>query len=104
MGFDGNTIFVTVGAGFIGSAVIRYLLDYTGVHVVNIDKLTYAASLASVPQAQGNPRYALAKVDICNGADLRALFDRHRPRAVMNLAAETHVDRSIDSPGEFIGT
>jgi len=104
MGFDGNTIFVTGGAGFIGSAVIRYLLDYTGAHVINIDKLTYAASLASVPQAQGNPRYAFAKVDICNGTDLRALFDHHRPRAVMNLAAETHVDRSIDGPGEFIRT
>jgi len=104
MGFDGNTIFVTGGAGFIGSAVIRYLLDYTGAYVVNIDKLTYAASLASVPQAPGNPRYAFAKVDICNGSDLRALFDHHRPRAVMNLAAETHVDRSIDSPGEFIRT
>jgi len=104
MGFDGNTIFVTGGAGFIGSAVIRYLLDYTGAYVVNIDKLTNAASLASVPQAPGNPRYAFAKVDICNGSDLRALFDHHRPRAVMNLAAETHVDRSIDSPGEFIRT
>src|SRR5215467_12718593 len=104
MKFDGNTIFVTGGAGFIGSAVIRHLLDHTGARVVNIDKLTYAACLASIPQAPEHPRYAFAKVDICQGADLRALFDRHRPQAVMNLAAESHVDRSIDGPGEFIQT
>ena len=104
MKFDGNTIFVTGGAGFIGSAVIRHLLDHTGARVVNIDKLTYAACLASIPQAPEHPRYAFAKVDICHGADLRALFDRHRPQAVMNLAAESHVDRSIDGPGEFIQT
>src|SRR5215831_14600690 len=104
MRFDGNTIFVTGGAGFIGSAVIRHLLHHTGACVVNIDKLTYAACLASIPQAPEHPRYAFAKVDICHGADLRALFDRHRPQAVMNLAAESHVDRSIDGPGEFIQT
>ena len=104
MKFDHNTIFVTGGAGFIGSAVVRYLLDHTGAQVVNIDKLTYAASLASVPQAQGHARYGFAKVDICDGANLRALFERYRPQAVMNLAAESHVDRSIDSPGEFIQT
>src|SRR5215471_3732730 len=68
-----NTIFVTGGAGFIGSAVIRRLLDHTGARVVNIDKLTYAANLASIPQAPAHPRYVFAKVDICNGAELRAL-------------------------------
>src|SRR5580658_3795619 len=104
MGFDGKTIFVTGGAGFIGSAVVRYLLDRTGANVVNIDKLTYASNLDSIPQGPGHPRHAFAKVDICNGAGVRALFDRHQPDFVMNLAAESHVDRSIDGPGEFIET
>jgi dTDP-glucose 4,6-dehydratase len=104
MEFDGATIFVTGGAGFIGSAVVRHLLDDTGAHVVNIDKLTYAANLSSIPQATGNPRYVFAKVDICNAAELRALFQRHRPDAVMNLAAESHVDRSIEGPAAFIET
>jgi dTDP-glucose 4,6-dehydratase len=104
MSFEGNTIFVAGGAGFIGSAVVRHLLERTGAYVVNIDKLTYAANLASIPQGPGHPRYAFAKADICNAADLRALFDRHQPHFVMNLAAESHVDRSIDGPGEFIQT
>ena len=104
MPFDGATIFVTGGAGFIGSAVVRHLLDHTGAHLVNIDKLTYAANLSSIPQAAGHPRYAFAKVDIGNAAELRALFERHRPHAVMNLAAESHVDRSIDGPAAFIET
>src|SRR5262249_2309269 len=104
MSFDGKTLFVTGGAGFIGSAVIRYLLDQTGAYVVNIDKLTYAANLASIPQANGHNRYAFAKVDICNGIQLRTLFDRYQPHAVVNLAAESHVDRSIDGPNDFIQT
>jgi len=104
MRFDGHTVFVTGGAGFIGSAVIRYLLDQTNASVVNIDKLTYAGNLASIPQGGGNNRYAFAKVDICDGKKLRALFERHRPHAVMNLAAESHVDRSIDGPADFIQT
>ena len=104
MGFDGSTIFVTGGAGFIGSAIVRHLLSDTGACVVNIDKLTYASNLTSIPQAAEHPRYALANVDICNGPALSALFDRYQPNAVMNLAAESHVDRSIDGPGEFIQT
>jgi dTDP-glucose 4,6-dehydratase len=104
MRFKGATIFVTGGAGFIGSAVVRHLLDHTGAHAVNIDKLTYAANLASIPQAPGHRRYAFAKVDICNAAELRALFERHQPHAVINLAAESHVDRSIDDPADFIQT
>ncbi len=101
---EGATIFVTGGAGFIGSAVVRHLLDHTDAFVVNIDKLTYAANLASIPQATGHQRYAFAEVDIVNNAALRALFERYRPHAVMNLAAESHVDRSIDGPREFIQT
>ena len=104
MRFAGQTILVTGGAGFIGSAVIRHLLDETHALVVNIDKLTYASNLDSIPQAPGHPRYAFAKVDICDGPKLRSLFDRYQPHAVMNLAAETHVDRSIDGPAEFIHT
>jgi dTDP-glucose 4,6-dehydratase len=104
MRFKDAVIFVTGGAGFIGSAVVRYLLDETQAFVVNIDKLTYAACLDSIPQAHDHVRYRLAHVDICNGQALRQLFDQYQPRYVINLAAETHVDRSIDGPAEFIQT
>jgi dTDP-glucose 4,6-dehydratase len=87
-------VFVTGGGGFIGSAVIRHLLDDTQACVVNIDKLTYVANLDAIPQVAGNERSRFARVDICDGAGLRRLFERHRPNYVMNLAAESHVDRS----------
>jgi dTDP-glucose 4,6-dehydratase len=104
MRFNGSTIFVTGGAGFIGSAVVRHLLQDTHARVVNIDKLTYAANLNSLPGAEGNPHYAFEKQCICDGEGLRKLFEKYQPDAVMNLAAESHVDRSIDGPGEFIQT
>jgi dTDP-glucose 4,6-dehydratase len=104
MRLRGHTIFVTGGAGFIGSAVVRHLLDDTAAFVVNIDKLTYASNLSSIPQANGHSRYRFMHADICDGPMLRALFDRHQPHAVMNLAAESHVDRSIDGPAEFMRT
>lgn len=104
MRFKNDVIFVTGGAGFIGSAVIRHLLNDTHASVVNIDKLTYAACLDSLPRARGNPSYRFEQADICDGAAMRRLFDQYKPRYVMNLAAESHVDRSIDGPSEFIQT
>lgn len=104
MRFKNQTIFVTGGAGFIGSAVVRHLLRDTHARVVNIDKLTYAANLDSLPGAVGNPHYAFEQTCICEAASLRKLFEKCQPDAVMNLAAESHVDRSIDGPGEFIQT
>lgn len=104
MRFAGATIFVTGGAGFIGSAVIRHLMRDTEARIVNIDKLTYAANLASLPGAAENLRYTFARQCICEADTLRRLFEIHQPDAVMNLAAESHVDRSIDGPSEFIKT
>jgi len=97
-------ILVTGGAGFIGAAVIRYVLDKTNDSVINLDKLTYAGNLESVQQYEHNPRYSFERVDICNKDALVEVFAQHKPDIVMHLAAESHVDRSIDGPGEFIQT
>jgi dTDP-glucose 4,6-dehydratase len=99
-----QTIIVTGGAGFIGSAVIRLLLRATGAVVVNLDKLTYAANPLALEGAERHARYHFERADIADGAAMRAILAKHRPDAIMHLAAETHVDRSIDGPAEFIQT
>lgn len=97
-------ILVTGGAGFIGSAVIRHIINNTADSVVNIDKLTYAGNLESLAEISTSDRYAFEQVDICNRAELDRVFAQHQPDAVMHLAAESHVDRSITGPADFIET
>ena len=97
-------ILVTGGAGFIGSALVRHLVGHTDHAVVNVDKLTYAASVEALEGAAGDPRHVLERVDIGDSAAMRRVFAQHRPDAVMHLAAESHVDRSIEGPAEFIQT
>ncbi len=97
-------ILVTGGAGFIGSAVCRHLIHDTEHEVVNLDKLTYAATLGSVAELEGHPRYRFVRGDICDRPMVEALLAEAKPDAIMHLAAESHVDRSIDGPGEFIQT
>ena len=97
-------VLVTGGAGFIGSAVVRLLIQETDVEVVNVDKLTYAGNLASLASVAKSPRYRFVQADICDTAVMGNLFAHTRPDAVMHLAAESHVDRSIDGPAAFIGT
>lgn len=96
-------LLITGGAGFIGSAVIRAALD-RGLHVVNFDKLTYAANLDNLKGFSDRPDYAFVHADICDGESVRAALQTHQPDAIMHLAAETHVDRSIDGPDAFIRT
>lgn len=97
-------ILITGGAGFIGGAVVRHLIAATAHEVVNLDALTYAANPASLTSVEGNPRYAFEFADIRDSVQLKAIFQKHRPDAVMHLAAESHVDRSIDGPADFIDT
>ncbi|MCQ1571672.1 dTDP-glucose 4,6-dehydratase [Neorhizobium galegae] len=100
----GLKILVTGGAGFIGSAVIRHIIQNTGDSVVNVDKLTYAGNLENLREVETSDRYTFSQVDICNRVELERIFAQHRPDAVMHLAAESHVDRSIDGPAAFIET
>ena len=97
-------VLVTGGAGFIGSAVVRHIITNTQASVVNVDKLTYAGNLASLEAVADSSRYAFEQVDICNRTELERVFNQHQPDVVMHLAAESHVDRSIDGPAAFIET
>lgn len=97
-------ILITGGAGFIGSAVIRHIINHTEHQVLNIDKLTYAGNLESLAEIEKNPRYFFESLDICNTAAIESAFNRFQPNLVMHLAAESHVDRSIDGPANFIST
>jgi dTDP-glucose 4,6-dehydratase len=97
-------VLITGGAGFIGSALCRLLIAETEVEIVNLDKLTYAASPQAVAALAGHPRYQFEKADICDAAALDRVFAAHKPDAVLHLAAESHVDRSIDGPAAFIDT
>lgn len=103
-GFNTRKILVTGGAGFIGSAVIRHIINETQDSVLNLDKLTYAGNLESLQSVSGSSRYSFEQVDICNRAEIERVFSEYNPDAVMHLAAESHVDRSIDGPAEFIQT
>jgi len=97
-------LLVTGGAGFIGSAVIRHIINSTTNEVVNLDKLTYAGNLESLAEVSNSARYCFEQVDICNRAEVDRVLAQHQPDAIMHLAAESHVDRSIDGPADFIKT
>ena len=97
-------ILVTGGAGFIGSAVIRHIIKSTDSEVLNIDKLTYAGNLESLIEVENSPRYHFKQVDICDANSIEQVFNKFQPDLIMHLAAESHVDRSIDGPAEFINT
>jgi dTDP-glucose 4,6-dehydratase len=99
-----KTLFVTGGAGFIGSALVRMLVAGGVYRVVTIDKLTYAGNLESLGDAREAPNHRFVKADIADAAAVRSLFDEEQPAGVIHLAAESHVDRSIDAPGDFIHT
>ena len=97
-------IFVTGGAGFIGSALIRHLIEHTGHEVLNFDKLTYAGTLSTVERVSGSDRYGFVQGDICDAEAVRAAIAGFAPDVITHLAAESHVDRSIDGPSAFIQT
>ena len=97
-------ILITGGSGFIGSALIRYIINQTQDSVINIDKLTYAANQSALKEVENNPRYTFEQVDICDLKAIERVFEKYQPNAVMHLAAESHVDRSIEGAAAFIQT
>ncbi len=97
-------ILVTGGAGFIGSAVVRHIINHTQDSVINVDKLTYAGNLESLVNVEKDKRYAFELIDVCDRAELDRVFEKHKPDVVVHLAAESHVDRSIDGSAAFIQT
>ena len=99
-----STVLVTGGAGFIGSCFVRQWLHEEVDCLVNLEKLTYAGNLDSLEQVEDHPRHRFVRGDICDRALLTRLLDEHQPRAIVNFAAESHVDRSIDGPAEFVQT
>lgn len=98
------TILITGGCGFIGSAVVRHLIRHTDHRLINLDRMTYAASEEALEDARAHPRHHLVQADIADASAVAQIFAAHQPDAVMHLAAESHVDRSIDGPGEFVRT
>jgi dTDP-glucose 4,6-dehydratase len=104
MNKDSSVILVTGGAGFIGSNLVHMLVREKNARVINVDKLTYAGNPSSLRELDGNPNHVFVQADICDAEAMRTVFAEHQPDAVMHLAAESHVDRSIDGPGEFIQT
>lgn len=100
----GTNILITGGAGFIGSAVIRYLIANSEFNIINIDKLTYAGNIDSLESIKDSSRYNFKKIDICDETGIEHVFSKYQPILVMHLAAESHVDRSISGPAEFIKT
>src|SRR5213596_1899570 len=98
------TLLITGGAGFIGSNLVQHALDHTADRIVVVDKLTYAGNLLNLEQQLKDPRVSFVRADIADRVAMTRVLAEERPRAVLNLAAETHVDRSIDSPHPFIDT
>jgi dTDP-glucose 4,6-dehydratase len=101
---DQKTILITGGAGFIGSTVVRQYIDQTEIRIINVDNLTYAGNLDSLSQVEKHPRYIFKKADICDGKAIEMILSEYQPDAIMHLAAESHVDRSIEGPSDFIQT